>query len=361
MDIKFLSGLYNEKSDAGNWYREEQLKQLHEYIETERKKADIARTKFFTPDYTTIDAYNASLQKFREKFVNMLGWPLSGYSDHMKTPVPSIEFVTEDDLGKIYRLNIDIMCGLTTYGILFLPKKEGPHPLIISQHGGEGTPELCSGFFGSENYNDMTRRVLKKGFAVFAPQLLLWRNEFGPAFNRHQIDCSLKQLGGSITALEIFKIKRSIDYLATRDDIDKNRIGMIGLSYGGFYTLFTAACDLRIKAVLSSCFFNNRFKYDWLDWTWFNSGNTFLDAEICSLICPRPLFIEVGKNDELFDISYVGKEYKKVLKVYKKLSLTDHLKYKEVDGTHELDKSDEGIEFLCSSVIGTGKNSDFLL
>jgi hypothetical protein len=353
MDNEILNGLYSEKSDAGNSYRAIQLEQLLHYIEAERKKADVTRTEFFTPDYTSIDNYNATIEKYRNMYINMLGRPLCDYSDQMGTPDVKIEFVAEDDLGKIYRLNIEILYGLQTYGILFLPKGNGPHPLIISQHGGEGTPELCSGFFGSENYNDMTRRVLRKGFAVFAPQLLLWRNEFGPAFNRHQIDCSLKQLGGSITALEIFKIKRSIDYLATRDDIDGRRIGMIGLSYGGFYTLFAAACDLRIKSALSSCFFNNRFKYDWLDWTWFNSGNTFLDAEICSLICPRPLSIEVGKNDELFDITYVSEEYKKVLLVYEKLGLSNNIKYKEVDGTHELDNSDDGIEFLCKSVMNS--------
>lgn len=343
--------LYTEDNYAGKKYREEQLQQLIKLIEDQRKNADDTRMEYFKPDVSSSHAYIESIVPYRNDFIKMLGWPLTNYSVNLPTPTTSIEFVSEDDLGKIFRLNISIFPGIDTYGILFLPKGNGPHPLIISQHGGLGTPELCSGFFGSGNYNDMTRRVLRKGFAVFTPQLLLWGEEYGPKFDRIHIDVQLKQLGGSITALEIFKIKRSLDYLVSRTDIDKDRIGMIGLSYGGFYTLFTAASDQRIKSVLSSCFFNNRFVYDWHDWTWFNSANTFLDAEVCGLICPRPLYIEVGKADELFDIKYVKKEYLKVESIYKSLGISNNLRYREFEGGHELDKDDEGIEFLCDNVL----------
>ena len=35
---------------------------------------------------------------------------------------------------------------------------------------------------------------------------------------------------------------------------------MVGISYGAYFSLMTAACDTRIKAVYSSCFFNDRFQ-----------------------------------------------------------------------------------------------------
>ena len=314
------------------------------------RNADKRRKKFFRPDFASMDAFQESVDVYRSKLISMLGWPLCNYSEEMGTPDADVEFVAEDELGSIYRLNIHVGFGLSTYGVLFVPEGKGPHPLIISQHGGQGTPELCSGFFDSANYNDMSRRILRRGFAVFSPQLLLWAEEFGPTYDRPYLERQLKQLGGSMAALEIFKIKRSIDYLAQREDIDQDRIGMAGLSYGGFYTLFAAACDVRIKAALSSCFFNNRFVYDWQDWTWVNSGNTFLDAEVASLICPRSLFIEVGKNDPMFDVKYVRDEYNKVLAVYERLGLTGNLRLEEFEGVHELNKSDVGIEFLCERV-----------
>lgn len=122
---------------------------------------------------------------------------------------------------------------------------------------------------------------------------------------------------------------------------------MIGLSYGGFYSLFSAALDRRIRAAVSSCFFNDRKTYDVPDWSWFGSANRFLDAEVGSLVCPRPLYIEVGKKDELFDVRRARPEAKKLAGVYRSLGLAEQFRYKEHDGGHELDRADDGIDFLC--------------
>ncbi len=343
--------LYCEKEGFGNRYREEKLLQLNRLIELERKKADTARKGYFKPDFSSVPNYVNSIVHYREEFLSMLGWPLCPKPvEAMQMDVVE-EFVAEDDLGCIYRMNIPAISCMTTYGLLFLPKKEGPHPLIIAQHGGAGTPEVCAGFFGSGNYNNMVRRVLKRGFAVFVPQLLLWDAErFGPVYDRKHMDNQLKQLGGSITALEVCQIRTSLDFLLSREDICSDKVGMIGLSYGGFYTLFTAAAEPRIKASLVSCFFNNRFIYDWSDWIWFNAGNTFLDAEVCGLVCPRPLYIEAGIKDDLFDVKYAREEYMKVKEIYEKVGVGKKLKFKEFRGGHELNVEDEGIEFICSAL-----------
>ncbi len=91
------------------------------------------------------------------------------------------------------------------YGILFVRGKDHKRPLVIAQHGGLGTPEMCSGFFDSENYNDMTRRILQKGVNVFCPQLYLWdQQRFGRGTpDRTSLDNSLKHMGSSIAAVEL--------------------------------------------------------------------------------------------------------------------------------------------------------------
>jgi hypothetical protein len=342
--------LYTEAQDAGNSYRAEMLEQVNALIQREYKQAARRRKRYFTVDYNSLHLYEDTTFILRLDFMHMLGWPL-GEAPEKSIPAVRELPVAEDDLGKISRLWIETLPGVETYGLLFIPPGAGPFPLVISQHGGGGTPELCSDFFGSGNYNDMTRRVLRRGCAVFAPQLLLWNAEmFGPAYDRVHIDRQLKQLGGSVTALDIFRLQRSLDYLVTRPEIDAERIGMIGLSYGGFYTLFTAAVDTRIKVAVSSCFFNDRKVYDWADWVWFDAANTFFDAEVVMLVCPRRLYIEVGKTDELFDVHSARPEAAKVRKVYDKLGIPERFVYKEFDGGHELDKSDEGINFLCAGL-----------
>jgi len=339
-----LKDLYCEGEKEGNSFREEYLNAVNALVKNRREEADKKRSEYINPDSVC-----ESREKYRCDFINMLGWPLNA---QMKREKPNIKqhFVSKDSLGSIYRLQLEVLDGLWFYGILFVPDESKKQPLVISQHGGEGTPELCSGFFGSEAYNDMTRRVLSTGAAVFAPQLLLWRKDFGPEFDRIKIDAQLKQAGGSITALEIYSITRCIDYLSELSYIDSDKIGMIGVSYGGFYSLFTAAADTRIKAVYSSCFFNNRYVYDWTDWTWFDAAFKFLDAEVGALICPRPLYIEVGENDELFVVQYAKEEFKRIKEYYVKAKAENSLQFKIFKGGHELDRDNDGIEFLINSL-----------
>jgi dienelactone hydrolase len=278
-----------------------------------------------------------------------------GEEVHGGVPRAVVKKIGEDSLGQISRVWIETLPGVHTYGLFFRPYGMGRFPLVISQHGGHGTPELCSGFFGSANYNDMTRRVLRRGIAVFAPQLLLWNPEsYGPKHEKDEIDKRLKQVGGSLAALELFRLARAIDYFAARREIDAERIGMIGLSYGGFYTLFAAALDKRIKAAVSSCFFNDRKVYAFADWTWFDAANRFLDAEVGALVCPRPLRVEIGKKDEMFDVRKARGQAERLAATYKRLGIAERFQYKEHAGGHELDRAEDGMDFLCRH-LGVGR------
>ena len=339
--------LYSEPPETGAVFRETMLAEVKVLVRTERRKADRRRKQYFKPELSSVAIYERSISKYREELIGMLGWPLTG---GWSTDVPSVstQRVAEDSLGQISRVFIETLPGVHTYGLFFRPNGKGPFPLVVSQHGGDGTPELCSGFFGSANYNDMTRRVLRRGVAVFAPQLLLWNSEqFGPDHQKDVIDRRLKQVGGSLAALELHRIIRSLDYFAQHRDIDAERIGMIGLSYGGFYTLFATALDVRIRAAVSSCFFNNRKMYDFADWVWFNAANQFMDAEVGALVCPRPLYVEVGKKDDLFNVRHARQEVKRLETIYQRLGISEKFHYEEHIGGHELDKSDRGIDFLC--------------
>jgi len=51
----------------------------------------------------------------------------------------------------------------------------------------------------------------------------------------------------------VFNHMRCVDVLQARDDVDGERIGVIGHSLGGHNALFVAAFDERLKVVVSSC------------------------------------------------------------------------------------------------------------
>jgi len=127
-----------------------------------------------------------------------------------------------------------------------------------------------------------------------------------------------------------------------RMEVDPQRVAMIGLSYGGFYTLYTTALEPRIKVAVSSCFFNDRAA--WLDktelinmpdWRFTNGLVLFNDPEIVALVCPRPLLVQVGTRDELFPIEGARRTAPAAAAYYERLHLADHFRFVEFPGTHE--------------------------
>lgn len=344
-----------EPEGQGNEHRAQQYDELSAWIERERREAEACREQGFRPSFASAEAYERSVRAYRRQLGRLLGRPLDGLSAVRTPPQAKAALAARSEAGAMYRLTVQADAQLSLYGLLFIPNGNGPFPLVLAQHGGSGTPELCAGLYGPSNYNGIVRRFVERGCAVFAPQLHLWAPGQGPEKERKTFDARLKQLGSSIAAVEIYKLMRALDYLETRADIDASRIAMAGLSYGGFYTLFTSALDVRIKAAYTSCFFNHRFVYDWSDWTWFDAGRQFLDAEVAGLVCPRPLFIELGLQDELFDPVHARGEAERVRSFYERLGLSDRLRYKEFQGGHEFATDDEGVEFLCACL-----RSDFV-
>lgn len=296
-------------------------------------------------------------ERYRTDFKNMLGFPLNCKRCMDSKTSLSKALLYEDDEKIIYRATVTVLDTIPFTGILFLHKDEKSHPFIIAQHGGSGSPEVCSGFFegGTANYNDMTERIFSHGANIFAPQLLLWSDDYETdGFKRNDrngIDAQLKQLGGSITALEVFCIIKSLDAMCEAGFANEDHLGMIGMSYGGFYTLFTAAAEPRIKAALSSSFYNKRDHYAWIDWTWMGSAAKFLDAEVAMLIYPRCLRIAVGDKDGMFDVKLAEAEFDRLRQLSQNVyGRTDWFDTCVFPGIHEFIQTDDFIETVIAEV-----------
>lgn len=338
--------LYTEEEQTGNSYRAVYLAETLKFIKQEKKRAAAVRARWFAPDYSSENAYAASMTEYRKTLSSMLGLD---YFERFPRPGAPAEIspVAEDALSRIFRVRIPVLPGLFLYGLLFRIGEE-KRPLVIVQHGGQGTPELCAGFFGSENYHDIVRRFLRKGVHVFAPQLMLYNTtRFGPKFDRPVMDVTLRQLGTSVTALHVFEIIRAIDWLETQPYVLEKQIGMAGLSYGGLYTMLTTAMDFRVHAAYIAGIFNDRIRYnDRVDMTMQGQADKLTDAEIAGMICPRPLFIEAGRSDDLFAFDTAEREAGRAARWYGRLGLESRFCFRAFDGTHEFGPDDAGIDFI---------------
>lgn len=341
-DIEIIS--YKEEPDVTDKYKTQYLDGFEKIINSREKELAEKR-----------DTYCKSIfdnqEKFRNDFKNMLGWPLTGYTND-QAPNVITEKLSEENGYNIYRMQFEILDGMYMTGLFFKTASE-KRPLVIAQHGGVGSPERVAGFYGgTANYNDMIDRILQFDCNVFAPQVLVWDsgtyNEYNVSYDRRAIDGRLKRVGSSVAAVEVYGITRIIDYFDVQDYI--GNIGMIGLSYGGFYTLFTTAIDTRIKTAISCSFFNKRDEYAWADWTWNSSAEKFSDAEIACLIYPRKLCIEVGDKDETFKVSGALLEIKRLENLCKDKN-EEWLKFIVFDGRHEFCRDDEPIKNLIDELI----------
>lgn len=331
---------YNENKEMTKSYKEDYVKGFERIIEKLQNNAETIRAKYTENIFS-------ELEKYRNDFKKMLGWPLV---NHRADKLPNVEahLLTKEEGYEIYRMQFEILDGLNMTGLFFKQSGEEEKPLVLVQHGGLGTPELISGIYGNTaNYNDMLQRVRKNDVHVFAPQLLLWSDEYEVEFDRHAIDARLKRVGSSITAIEVFGLTRILDYFEQQKYVSS--FGMVGLSYGGFYTLYTTAIDTRIKSAISCSFFNKRDVVGCSDWTWFTSAEKFDDAEVACLIYPRKLYIQVGDRDELFNYKYSVESFEKLKTMCKQVG-TEWIDFKVFDGTHEFCLDDEPIQKLVKDI-----------
>lgn len=338
--------IYRESPETANSYRKAYVDGLNRFTLKLAEESTLKRDAFFPPA-----SLSEKLEEYRKTYLDAFG------ISRIPAGVNKIEkkFVAEDDVCRIYRVTVTVADVIPFYGVLMIPHNaKFPAPLVIAQHGGGGTPELCSDFHGKNNYSHMVRRLLYRGAVVFAPQLLLWNAEQSsdtcPAYEipyqRMELDNELKRFGISLPGLQIASISRAIDWLITLPEVDKDKIGMIGLSYGGFYTLYTMAADTRIRAGYACSAFNSRDKYPWHDMVCPNSGNMFCDAEVAALCAPRKLFISIGKEDAVFDYRYALPEGERAKKYFAAMNAEEHFVFDVWDGGHTVKPTDEGYDFL---------------
>ncbi|MEH6305751.1 prolyl oligopeptidase family serine peptidase [Olivibacter sp. CPCC 100613] len=139
--------------------------------------------------------------------------------------------------------------GKTVYGQLFEPKhKTQKQPAIVFIHGGPQRQMLSGWHYGDYYANTyaLNQYLASKGFIVLAVN---YRLGIGYGFDFHK-----PANAGRFGASEYLDIRSAGQWLAKRADVDAQRIGVYGGSYGGYLTalalgkdpdLFAAGVDIH--------------------------------------------------------------------------------------------------------------------
>lgn len=158
-------------------------------------------------------------------------------------------------------------------------------------------------------------------------------------------------VGQTMIAWRVWDIMRTIDYIATRSELDSNRVGCMGISGGGTATLFSAALEPRIRAAMVSGYLNTfRDSVGSLSHCIDNYVPGILNwaemYDIAGLIAPRPLFAESGEKDNIFPIQASIESFNKVREIYRVFGSPDLVEQEVFPGEHSF-WGKRGIPFLA--------------
>jgi len=341
--------------DARQRY-EEQFRQMEAYYYRQIEQlAPAARQAAWRRDYASPEAYRRSVAGMRQRYIELLGdWP----KPEERSPAlnPRVESVASgSERFTAQRVWLSCVPGVDVYGILLEARDaKGRLPAVIAQHGYGGFPEATCGLAqipGTEYLRDFGRQLVERGYVVFAPLVMhseLLKQQKLPVIDRVWLDRLAMMVGQQFQAFEIFKITRVVDYLAALPNVRPDRIGIMGISQGGMTALLTAAMDERIAASVCSCYFNDRTKKMVHRSTWYTPyistveadkffrGHllAFADADVASLICPRPFCVEQGKKDRVIGWEDAQAEFERARSHWDKLNLGGCCAFVAFDGEH---------------------------
>jgi len=231
---------------------------------------------------------------------------------------PPLDIVTGEaaDRGDYTQADLEFTSneGGRIEATLTVPKGAGPFPAIICLHGHGGDRHKVHD--PATEYKGFAAEFARRGFVTLSPTLAHY--EYAPN--------------------QLWNLMRLVDVLETRPCVDQERIGVAGLSMGGEWSMWLAACDLRIKAAVVS---------GWMCTTegvlsvpncpcWKPPGLLELCdiAEVHILVAPRPLLIESATEDNCFPIAYTREGYRKIVRGYNAFGVPMNARQHTFPGGH---------------------------
>lgn len=283
----------------------------------------------------------------REKLLQLLGVPELDEARVGITTESSPKDVT--DLGSVerHRIGIAIERDLMMPCYLFVPKgASGRLPAIVVIPGhGEGIIETAG---IKASYQRGNAKVLAQaGFVTLTCELRGMSKTFGWMEHR-KVAYNALVLGKSYLGLVMKDVRKGINYLRQHENVDPERIGITGVSFGGEAAYYAAAIFDDLKAAVVMGFVG----YAELNRPTASNSENLLRSHLCHLIpgivnhfeskdialliAPRPLLISRGR-DERTDWLRLEDDMNLVQKGYENLGGAKRFAYRFHEGGHVYD------------------------
>ncbi len=225
-----------------------------------------------------------------------------------------VQIIEETRTAKYVRKKITYQAEqgdrVPAYLLIPLGRKPGQRlPAMLCLHQttaiGKGEP---AGLGGKVNLR-YAHELAERGYVTLAPDY--------PSFGDYKYDFA-KSLHASGSIKAIWNNIRAVDLLQSLPEVAGDQIGCIGHSLGGHNSLFTAAFEPRIQAVVSCCGFTSFAKYydgnlkGWTSPRYMPRIASAYDSkperlpfdftDVLTAIAPRALFVVAPLHDDNFNV-----------------------------------------------------------
>ncbi len=291
-------------------------------------------------DVRSLADWEARRGEYKRQLQEMLGlWPMPERTD-LK---PVITGKLDQADYSVEKLHFQALPKLYVTANLYLPKnveRAAPTILYVCGHARVVTNGVsCGNKTGYQRHGEWFAR---NGYVC----LLIDTLQLGEIEGRHHGTYTdgrwwWNSRGYTPAGVEAWFGLRALDYLCSRPEVDKDRIGMTGRSGGGSYTWTVAALDDRVKvaapvagitdlqnqvvdgAVEGHCdcmFYLNTYRWDF--------------PQVAALVAPRPLLIGNSDKDTIFPLDGVVRLYNQTRRIYQLYGKTNQLGLLITEGPH---------------------------
>ncbi len=270
----------------------------------------------------------------------------------------------------LQKYSVEICKNLKTAVFVLKPKNTAnPTPGVVALCGhGYGVRQILgitkSGKKKHIRYIDNYQKnfaveLVKRGCTVVAPELFGFgearlRKDLSKPFyisSCDELSHHLLPYGLTTASLRVFQAIKCAELLLDMEEVDNDRLGIMGISGGGLTALYASVLDERIKRIVISGYVNT-FR-DSIMSRWHCPDNYIPDImktgeiyDFASSLAPRKLLIESGRKDKLFPIDASLKAHEKIKSVYKKVNASENLIIDVFDGKHSVNGK-KSFDFLA--------------
>lgn len=333
-----------ENFSLNNWfYNLDNKLWEHVMLRSEKAfgKAEKIRKRIKNPE-----ELRSYISKMREFFIESIGG--IPYNKTLPLNARTVGVIKENGL-KIEKIIYESRKNVYVTANLYIPeKRKNPCGAVLLQMGHSRNGKAYV------QYQHVARAISSVGLIVMAidpigqgERISYWEPELKasmvPGATRDHM-CAGEQCfltGKPITRYFIADAMRAIDYLETRAEVDKDRIGATGNSGGGTATCHLILCDDRIKAAAPGTFLTTRRDYLYAggaqdsEQIWHGaSENGFDHYELLMCFAPKPLMLLTVDSD-FFPIEGTEKLYETCKDFWKMFGCDDNLLMVKDESLHE--------------------------